>query len=54
MLVPVDLSKLIDVVKNGVAKKAVRYQLLAKVNNIDTSDFMLILKRQNRIRQENS
>ena len=39
--VPVDLSKLSDVVKNDVAKKAVYDILVAKVNNIDTSDFML-------------
>ena len=36
--VPVDLSKLNDVVKNDVAK------LVAKVNNIDTSDFVLKFK----------
>ena len=39
--VPVDLSKLSDVVKNDVVKKAVHNQLVAKVNNIDTSDFVL-------------
>ena len=39
--VPVDLSKLSDVVKNDVVKKAVYNQLVAKVNNIDTSDFVL-------------
>ena len=38
--VPVDLSKLSDVVKN-VVKKAVYDKLAAKVNNIDTSDFVL-------------
>ena len=37
--VPVDLSKLSDVVKNAVVKKAVYDKLVAKVNNIDTSDF---------------
>ena len=42
--VPVFLSKLTDVVKNGVAKKAAHYQLLAKVNNIDISDFVLKTK----------
>ena len=36
--VPVDLSKLSDVVKNDVVKKAVYDKLVAKVNNIDTSD----------------
>ena len=44
--VPVNLSKLSDVVKNNVVKKAVYDQLLAKVNNIDTSDFVLKVKYQ--------
>ena len=39
---PVDLSKLSDVVKNDVVKKTVYDKLVAKVNNIDTSDFVLI------------
>ena len=39
--VPVDLSKLSNVVKNGVVKKTVYDKLVAKVNNIDTSDFVL-------------
>ena len=39
--VPVDLSKPSDVVKNDVVKKAVYDQLFAKINNIDTSDFVL-------------
>ena len=39
--VPVDLSKLSDVVKNDVAKKTVYVKLMAKINNIDTSDFVL-------------
>ena len=34
--VPVDLSKLSDVVKNDVAKKNVYDKLVEKVNNIDT------------------
>ena len=38
--VPVDLSELSDVVKNDVARKTVYDKLVAKVNNIDTSDFM--------------
>ena len=42
--VPVDLSKLKDVVKNDVAKKTVYDKLIAKVNNIDTSDFILKTK----------
>ena len=42
-LVPVlvDLSKLSDVVKNYVVKEAVYHKLVAKVNNIDTSGFVL-------------
>ena len=40
--VPVDLSKLSDVVKNN----AVYDKLVAKVNNIDTSDFALKTKYQ--------
>ena len=39
--VPVDLSKLSDVVKNDVAKKTVYDKLVAKVNSIDTSVFVL-------------
>ena len=39
--VPIDFSKLSDVVKNDVAKKVVYDKLAAKVNNIDTSDFIL-------------
>ena len=44
--VPVDLSKLSEVVKNDVVKKAVYDNLAAKVNNIDTSDFALKTKYQ--------
>ena len=39
--VPVDLSKLSDVVKNDVVKKDVYDKLVTKVNNINTSDFVL-------------
>ena len=39
VLVPVDLSKLSDVVKNDVVKKDVYVKLVAKVNNINTSGF---------------
>ena len=46
VLVTVDLSKLSDVVKNDVVKKAVYYKLVAKVNNIDTSDIALKTKYQ--------
>ena len=47
-LVPisVDLSKLRDVVKNDVVKKAVYNKLAAKVNVTDTSDFVLKTKYQ--------
>ena len=38
---PVDLSKLSDTVKNGVVKKTAYDQLISKVNNIDTSGFVL-------------
>ena len=44
--VPVDLSKLSDVVKNDVAKKTVYDKLAVKVNNIDSSAFVLKLKYQ--------
>ena len=42
--VPVDLSKLSDVVKNDVVKKAVYDKLVEKVNNIDTTGFDLKTK----------
>ena len=42
--VPVDLSKLSDVVKYNVLKKTVYDKLVAKVNNIDTSGFILKTK----------
>ena len=44
--VPVDLSKLSDAVKIDVVKKTVYHKLDAKVNNIDTSDFVLKTKYQ--------
>ena len=40
------MSKLSDVVKNDVVKKTVHDKLVAKVNNIDTSDFVLKTKYQ--------
>ena len=43
---PVDLSKLSDAVKNDVVKKTVYDKLVAKINNIDTSDFVLKTKYQ--------
>ena len=42
--VPVDLSKLSDAVKNDVVKKTVYDKLVAKVNSIDTSGFVLKTK----------
>ena len=42
--VPVDLSKLSDVVKNNNVKKIVYDKLVAKVDIIDTSDFVLKTK----------
>ena len=44
--VPVDLSKLSDVAKNDVVKKVLYDKLVAKVNNIDTVDFVLKIKYQ--------
>ena len=41
MPIPVDLSKLSDVVKNVVVKKDVYDKLATKVNNINTSGFVL-------------
>ena len=42
--VPVDLSKLSDVVKNDVVKKDVYNKLVAKVDNINTGGFVLKTK----------
>ena len=42
--IPVDLSKLSDVVKNDVVKKTVYNKLVAKVVTIDISDFVLKTK----------
>ena len=39
--VPINLSKLSDVVKDDVVKKTVYDQLVAKVNDINTSAFVL-------------
>ena len=44
MPVSVDLSKLSDFVKNDVFKKGVYDKLVTKVNNIDTSRFVLRTK----------
>ena len=43
---PLDLSKLSNVVKNDGVKKTVYDKLVAKVNNIDNSDFLLKTKNQ--------
>ena len=42
--IPADLSKLSNVVKNDVVKKVDYNKLVAKVNIIDTSDFVLKTK----------
>ena len=42
--VPVDLSNLSNVVNNEVVKKTMYDELVAKVNNIDTSGFVLKTK----------
>ena len=42
--VPVDLGKLSDLVKNDVVKKDIFDKLVAKVDNIDTSGFVLRTK----------
>ena len=44
MPVPFDLSKLSDIVKTDVVQNAVYDKLVAKVNNIDTSTFVLKTK----------
>ena len=44
MPVPVDLGKLSDSVKNEVVRKTAYDKLVAKVNNIDTSRFVLKTK----------
>ena len=46
MLIPADLSKLSNVVRNDVVKKTVYDKFVAKVDNIDTSDFVLKAKYQ--------
>ena len=42
--VPVDLSKLSDAVKTNAVKNAAYGKLVTKVNNIDTSGFVLKTK----------
>ena len=41
---PVDLSKLSDVVKNDVVEKTAYHKLVAKINNIGTNNFVLKTK----------
>ena len=45
--VPTDLRKLSNVVKNDVVKKAAYDKLVAKVDNVDTSGFVLKTKYSN-------
>ena len=47
MPVPIGLSKLSDIVKNDVVKKDVYDKLVAKVNGIATSGFVLQTKYDN-------
>ena len=51
MPVPADLSKLSDVNKNDIVKKAVNDKLVAKVNNIVSSAFVLKSKYQTNQRE---
>ena len=44
MPVPVDLNKLSYALKNDVVKKSAYDKLVAKVNSIDNSDFVLKTK----------
>ena len=44
VLNPADLSKLRDLIKNEVVKKAAYHKLVGKVTNIDTSVFVLKTK----------
>ena len=44
--VPTDLSKLSNAVRNNVVEKTVYDKLIGKVNNIDTSGFVLKTKHQ--------
>ena len=44
MPVPADLSKLSNIVKNDVVQKTAYNKLVAKVDNIDTNNFVLKTK----------
>ena len=48
--VPVDLSKLSNVVKNDVVKKTVYNKLVGKVNRVDTDAFVLKTNYNRQIR----
>ena len=48
--IPVDLSKLTDVVKNDVVKKTEYKKLVTKVDNIDTTNF--VKKKTNMIKMD--
>ena len=45
--VPVDLSKLSNVVKNDVVKKTEYIELVKNINNIKTTDTSELVKRTN-------
>ena len=53
LAVHVDSSELSDVVKNVLAKKFVYEKLDAKVNNLDTSEFVLKTKYQTELEKKN-
>ena len=55
--VPVDLSKLADIVKNDVVKKTKYNKLVSKVNGIDTTNFVkkkTNMKKMNQILKKKS
>ena len=45
--IPVDLSKLSDVVKNDIVKKTEYNELVKNVRNISTADASNLVKKQN-------
>ena len=52
--VPLDLSKLSNVVKNDAVKKTEYNKLVTKVNNIDNSDFVLKTNYKTKITELNN
>ena len=46
MPIPIDLSKLADVVQNDVAKETEYNKLVTKFNNIDTTNFVKKTKHE--------